>query len=239
MSEYGAYNDPTTVAPAGWEQFPSDFVKQNFWPAFAKAFLTTYIGHTSGDVFEFGTYKGYTARILAELIRDFNLQETYLRLFDSFEGLPEITSQVDKTSPEVAVDKVWYRGQMALETGIEHSIRHHLSKIIPEQRVVITKGFFENVLPGKLRGLKARIVHIDCDLFSSSVTVLENLLQQDVIQDGTILLFDDYSCSRASPYHGQRRALEVAFERQNRFFFSSYFNYAGGSWAFFCHERQG
>jgi hypothetical protein len=54
----------------------------------------------SGDVLEFGVLAGWSSRILAEIMRDeMFLGDLYL--FDSFEGLPAISSDVDKTSYDI------------------------------------------------------------------------------------------------------------------------------------------
>ena len=44
--------------------------------------------------------------------------------------------------------------------------------------VRLTKGFFENTLPGFVAqhpGAKIALLHIDCDLYSSTVTILKNV----------------------------------------------------------------
>ena len=67
-----------------------------------------------GDVAEFGTMGGFTARTLAAaMVFDPRYQPNRplrkLRLFDSFEGLPEITSKIDVESPHVK-SGTWSKG---------------------------------------------------------------------------------------------------------------------------------
>ena len=48
---------------------------------------------------------------------------TNFYLFDSFIGLPEIISNVDKLSYEVDINKAWAKARMKLKPGIENLIQ--------------------------------------------------------------------------------------------------------------------
>ena len=65
----------------------------------------------------------------------------------------------------------------------------------------------------KLRQLSRAFVHIDCDLYSSTVEVLDPLFANNMIADGCIVCFDDWNCNRASPRFGQRRAWREMVEK--------------------------
>ena len=51
------------------------------------------------------------------------------------------------------------------------------------------------------------IANLDCDLYASSVQVLDHLLGRRLLPDGAVLLLDDYNCNRANPRFGMRRAM--------------------------------
>ena len=51
---------------------------------------------------------------------------------------------------------------------------------------------------------KAALVMIDCDLYQSTVPVLGFLA--DLLQDGTVVLFDDWFCFGESEDNGEPRA---------------------------------
>jgi hypothetical protein len=51
---------------------------------------------------------------------------------------------------------------------------------------------------------KAALVWIDCDFYESTVPVLEFIT--DYVQDGTLLIFDDWFCFRGDPERGEQRA---------------------------------
>jgi hypothetical protein len=60
------------------------------------------------------------------------------------------------------------------------------------EHVTLHRGWFEDTLPAFVvsKQEKLRFVHVDCDLYSSTHTVLEGL--RPLLQVGTVLLFDEY-----------------------------------------------
>lgn len=94
--------------------------------------------------------------------------------FDSFEGLPE---EWVPSRP---------KGHFATDGN--------LPKV--NDNVILLKGFFDSSLPDfkntDYYQSKDSIafLHIDCDLYSSTLTVLNEL--KDKIKPGTIILFDEY-----------------------------------------------
>jgi hypothetical protein len=150
---------------------------------------------------EFGVYKGDSINHFAGLSPDVTWYG-----FDSFEGLPE----------------AWTLGAKAGAFSIGGNL--------PPVRgnVRLTKGFFESTLPGFVaqhRGEKIALIHIDCDLYSSTVTILRNVA--DMLVPGTIVLFDELI-----NYHGWEEGEFKAFtefvaERNVRFEYVAY-NRTGG-----------
>ena len=116
-----------------------------------------------GEVLEFGVYHGLSLRKLAKRV------STSIHGFDSFEGLPED----------------WRPG--------EPKGRYSTGGRIPAvpANVQLHRGWFEDTLPPfAAKAGKLRLVHVDCDLYSSTRTVLEGLRQ--LLQPGTVLLFDEF-----------------------------------------------
>lgn len=52
---------------------------------------------------------------------------------------------------------------------------------------------------------------MDCDLYLSTVPVLEFV--KDLLQKGTVIIFDDWNCFWADPDKGERRAWREFCER--------------------------
>jgi O-methyltransferase len=227
------HGDPTQLPPPAYTRERADFI---YGEAFRRCF--EYVSGTGvvGDILEFGTYRGYTARLMAGLIKEFRLDGT-LYLFDSFEGLPAIDSPVDQQSYEVAANKAWFHGQMATHDGIVDQIRRGIAGVLPDSRFRVIKGYYEDTLDANLLASKAAVVHIDCDLYSSTRSVLDRLLARDQFQDGCVMICDDYNCNRASPRMGERQALVDAFGRQDRYTYSPWFSYGWHGQIFFVHDN--
>ncbi|HOP95650.1 MAG: TylF/MycF/NovP-related O-methyltransferase [Dictyoglomaceae bacterium] len=117
-----------------------------------------------GLILEFGVYQGETINIIASLLKDKTIYG-----FDSFEGLPE-TWRFGFEEGTFAVNK--------------------LPKV--KQNVLLIKGWFHETLPEFLKAHNQQIslMHIDCDLYSSTKTIF-NILG-DKIVPGTVIIFDEF-----------------------------------------------
>lgn len=119
--------------------------------------------HLEGLVLEFGVRHGNTLRQIARLAG----QEVHG--FDSFEGLPEVWHHEPKGSYTT-------KGAIPAMPG---NVQLHV-------------GWFESTLPEFLKTHKhpVRLINIDCDIYSSTRTVLDLLAPQ--IVTGTVIVFDEY-----------------------------------------------
>lgn len=145
---------------------------------------------TSGYILEFGVYQGFTINIISE-----KFPEKEIWGFDSFEGLPEDWITTDQN------EIVWPKGHFAVS---------NLPKV--NKNVKLVKGWFNNTLPDWLKKQTNNVsfLHIDCDLYSSTSTVLTAL--NDRIVKDTIILFDEiYHFSKPKKYtnwsEGEYKAL--------------------------------
>lgn len=130
---------------------------------------------------------------------------------------------------------------MAPPAGLEKRLQKGLQKILGEDRVHVAKGFFDKTLENylkKKRYKKAALIHLDCDLYSSSKYVLTKLFEYDIIQDGTIVICDDWMCSLGNPHLGQRKALTDTLEEFSGWQFEPYLNYGMGSQVFVVHDLK-
>ena len=197
-----------------------------------------------GDLFEFGVLAGWTAHMFAETCLDLRyLCDFYL--FDSFEGLPPIEGDTDQGAYEIQRgtwnENMDMRGAFEETIGmpIEENVLRGLSTVVSRERVHLIKGFFAETLKRPMAG-KASIVHLDCDLYSSTAEVLRFLSEQDILQDGCLLMFDDWNCNRANPNYGQRRALaEFLKAHEGQYDVSPFFSYGFNCQAFILHDLSG
>ncbi|MDY6993755.1 MAG: TylF/MycF/NovP-related O-methyltransferase [Pseudomonadota bacterium] len=151
--------------------------------------------HVEGDYFEFGVYEG-RAMIHAYKAASRCKRPTKFFAFDSFEGLPysnETGNKFQKSQYSCTEERFCNNLRQA---GVDLSL------------VKSTKGFFDQSLTTELQNElaahKAAIVWIDCDLYDSTVPVLNFILP--FLQNGTILCFDDWFSFGADPNKGEIRA---------------------------------
>jgi hypothetical protein len=81
--------------------------------------------------------------------------------------------------------------------------------------VTVVEGFFDTSLDRSQQpamGLDAAaIVWIDCDLYVSTVPVLDYIT--DLLVDGSVVVFDDWYCYHARPDRGEQRACTEWLDR--------------------------
>jgi hypothetical protein len=190
-----------------------------------------------GPVLEFGSRSGFTSRCLGETMAERNYPGK-LYLFDSFEGLPDIKADVDLRSPEVHEQKVWFKGAMAMPDDTVELIANDLQKFMQPYQFEIVKGFFSETLPRALPKEPVAMVHIDCDLYQSTMEVLESLNERNLLQNGAILMFDDYNTSKADPRMGERRALADLLLSNKALSVSPFLSYNWHGQAFILHVND-
>ena len=168
-----------------------------------------------GNVVEFGTMTGRTALALGHICKHyFNLyrkndirhkltDDRKLHLFDSFIGLPKATAEADLLNPHV-LGGIWAEGtckgysRVELETLIERYGYENFTDVF--------EGWFShslNLLPEKTA---YAVIHVDCDLYSSTIDSLGFLFEKGMVSRGAQVLFDDFNCSAGSNEFGERRA---------------------------------
>lgn len=119
----------------------------------------------NGSVLEFGVASGESIRFIA------GLADRPVHGFDSFLGLPE-------------------------DWPGRHEERGHYSTggALPPvpANVTLHAGLFDQTLPAYLDGddRPVAFVHVDCDLYSSTKTLLDRLAAR--VQPGTVIVFDEY-----------------------------------------------
>jgi Macrocin-O-methyltransferase (TylF) len=126
----------------------------------------SYSNRVEGGLFcEFGVYSGNSINKIAKRVK------SCVHGFDSFKGIPE------------AWRDGFGKSHFQLSDGV-------LPKCEPNVKLII--GQFKDSLPGFMRATvgPAAFLHIDCDLYSSTKTVLESFA--DRIVPGTVIVFDEY-----------------------------------------------
>lgn len=156
-----------------------------------------------GYYLEFGCHKARTFRLAWDAFGV--LFDWTFVAFDSFQGLPEVSIEDSA--------EIWGTGTLA--TSEEDFVRLVTEHGLPRDRLITVPGFFEQSLTPRLRDrllpTRAAVVYIDCDLYASTVPVLEFV--RPLLQRGTVIVFDDWYCFCADPDRGEQRAFREFRER--------------------------
>lgn len=178
--------------------------------------------------FEFGCHSGRTFSAAMVSSQYLGL-ELDCYAFDSFEGLP----QTDK-----AEDGYFQSGTFC--TGLDKFkmiVMEKTGRALSDDHLV--KGFYEQTLNSELRSRLPRqvgFVHIDVDLYSSTVTVLEFIKEHLVT--GTVLLFDDWYCFPPGRDMGEKKALGEFCLKYPHIKFEPWKNYSTFGKSFFVEISE-
>ena len=178
--------------------------------------------HVIGDIAEFGTMSGASARVIAtSMVFDYRRQPLSksasgenpfrkLLMFDSFEGLPEITSPVDLEAPHV-ISGAWAKG--GCQVLAAKNLNALIGKILPPQRFKIYEGWFADTVKTLPPETRLAMIHFDGDLYSSTMDALVPLFERGMVSNGCILFLADWYANRAMPTTGERQAWKELTER--------------------------
>jgi hypothetical protein len=182
----------------------------------AASFVTW--NQVEGDYLEFGVYQGESFSAAFDALQRYRRehasaqsaavmssaeyrawQQTPPRFFafDSFEGLPAAQEEkpVDYHPGAYGCSEAEFKANIAKQ-GVDLS------------RVTTVPGFYDRSLTPEAKrkyGIrKAAVVMIDCDLYESTVPVLDFLT--DIVGQGTVLIFHDWFRFKGRPDCGEQRA---------------------------------
>jgi O-methyltransferase len=173
-----------------------------------------------GDYAEFGVWMGRTFIEAWRVAGKYDVPRRFFA-FDSFEGLPELESH-DTGGPFKAGQ--FKHSRAAFEARLARAR-------MPSSATTIIEGRFEDTLlaPERIGLDHVAVAWIDCDLYASTVPVLDYLTER--LSPGSVLIFDDWFTFRASPGHGEMRACTEWLERNPELMLAPWrqFHFAGQS----------
>lgn len=213
--------------------------------ALCRAWGYVFNNQLKGDYYEFGVFEG------SSLINSFRMHTQFCRWLererrcpekwrresadrfygyqarfiglDTFSGMPDN----DESNPTFASG--------TFPAAIESVSKRCAAVGLSGSRLTLLKGPFAITGPQLLESdfRPAAIINLDCDLYTSAKDALN--FAAHLIQDGTVLLSDDFNTYRASPDKGERRAL-TEFCESNNLILEPWFAYHFCSQAFICHR---
>lgn len=142
------------------------------------------------NIYEFGVYGGKSILDMLDAPKNHNKYIKNIWGIDSFEGLPK--------NNETQLIKDWYQGNFSfsnLSGKLPEDSRLFLEQFIklqyPEVNIRLIKSWF-NKLNKQDDFLIADFLNIDCDLYDSTVDVLEFMYNSKLLRRGTVIRYDDF-----------------------------------------------
>lgn len=195
-----------------------------------RAFAAQKFNGVTGDYLEFGCWGGMTFSLAYEESRRRGFDCT-LWAFDSFQGLPPQTMAED-------AHPVWQSGALRSTLDEFHAIC--IANRVPRSAYRVVSGFYDDTI-GREREYAEplptdiAVAYVDCDLYSSTVTVLEFLKRR--MKHGMIIAFDDYFCWSSTAIAGERKACIDFLANQERFAFTPYTQFGWHGMSFVVEDR--
>jgi hypothetical protein len=216
--------------------------------ALFKAWGLVITSRIQGGYYEFGVYKGESFRESYRIYRGYagwckgqaHSAETWRRqiewkcahgfyAFDTFAGMPENNEN----------NPVFAKGTFCGSLEEVKSAGERMG-MMEGEHIKYFKGLFADVARSqaqKIRELQpAAIVNIDSDLYVSAMDALE--IVRPKLQQGTVLLMDDWNTFCADRNQGERRALREFLEKYSQMEVESWFPYSHTGQAFIVHLRN-
>jgi O-methyltransferase len=180
-----------------------------------------------GDIVEFGVFTGVSLALLAKG-HSFDPKGMTRRIvgFDSFDGLP----------PSAEPHAVWREGACRTAHGwhplveegapVTPAITRALFSACGLPEPELHEGRFDDtarpLFPARYGAVA--IAHLDCDLYESTRSALHAIAP--ALQDGTVLLFDDWFHYRGNPTKGEARAFREFLDEHPEWTSAHYRSYA-------------
>ncbi|UCC91416.1 MAG: class I SAM-dependent methyltransferase [Candidatus Aenigmatarchaeota archaeon] len=142
-------------------------------------------GKIKGDIAEVGVYRGGSAKLICEA-----KGERHLHLFDTFEGLPELSENDDTAE--------FHKGQFS---AFFESVKNYLKKY---PNVHFYRGLFPSTAES-VKNKKFSFVNLDVDIYESTISCLKFFYPR--MSKGGIIISHDYVNSI-----GVRKAIDGFFK---------------------------
>lgn len=198
------------------------------------AFRFAAVQRLKGDYLEFGTFGGASFVRAYRFAQAFGLSDMRFYAFDSFCGLPAVSAG----SPDDRPDSIFREGDFFC--SLADFRRTLIAAGVRMEKVDIVPGWYRETLTPVLRRQLpielAAVVLIDCDLYDSTVSVLDFITPY--MQDGTVLMFDDWFAFKGRLDSGQPRALAEWLKKNTHLSVVEYRRHEWASMAFIVHVDE-
>lgn len=149
--------------------------------------------HFPGHIAEIGVYKGGTAKLINEHMKDSRVSWKLLHLFDTFEGMPKVDPTKD----------------MHKEGDFNDTSLKAVSDFVGPYQTIFHQGLFPQSAH-QILNEKFCFVHVDCDIYTSVKACCDFFYPRI---DRGIIVFDDYG---AESCPGAKAAVDEFFSHAAR-----------------------
>lgn len=172
-----------------------------------------------GCLVECGVARGGCSALMAMVAAEYKSnRKTWL--FDSFEGLPEASSEDESTMAKSFTERRYNKLYAGSCLGTYDEVNKLLFSTLRlnKNNVLMVKGWFQDTLP-RYKDIIGRIsfLRIDADWYESTKCCLENLYDNVIV--GGYIVIDDYGlpgCKQAVDEFLQKKGLDVKFTFDDR-----------------------
>jgi len=213
-------------------------VRDPRWTTFCRA--VEYIDYeaVSGDIVEFGVFTGISLALLAKA-HSFDTKGMHRRVggFDSFRGLPGSNEPHARWRPGDCSSNHSWHPLLRVGDPVTPDVTRQLFELSGLDAPMLHVGPFSETLPAAFPAAhpKVALAHFDCDLYESTRDALAAIAP--VLQDGAMLLFDDWFHYRGHPGKGEARAFSEFLAAHHQWGAVQYQPYATFCNSFILHRR--
>lgn len=208
------------------------------WTTFCRAVEYVNYEAVPGDIVEFGVFTGISLALLAQASSfDPKGMERRIAGFDSFAGLPGSEEAHARWQPgDCSLNHAWHP-LLQVGDAVTPDVTLQLFEVCRLDAPLLHVGSFERTLPAVFPSVHRQValVHFDCDLYESTRDALAALAP--VLQDGAMLLFDDWFHYRGHPGKGEARAFHEFLAAHPEWGAVQYQPYATFCNSFILHRR--
>ena len=196
-------------------QYPDVIFVKNFYLTCEKIYKSL---SQNVNVVECGVFNGGTLMPITKFSTSLEKQVNITGI-DSFQGFPDKkpnpidtfkTFELQLSQGKITQDYFdkakdrCYRKQDVLDKNYFDRVTTNIFDFASHNKVNLLQGYFENVLPSYNHPID--VLYLDCDLYDSYLTCLNNLY--DNIVEGGVIIFDEYFSYK---YPGARVAIDEFF----------------------------